>query len=127
MDKQLGFCHGFGMTWKKYNGLDYVCDLGQIGWENSSFWGMYTACDDRYTYKYGVTVGFKDSLFYCDELVEPITSEYVGWHVITPIDEEKGPCRKDIFEKTILFNSQEYKCGKTYDWPDSVYRWLPVE
>lgn len=127
LDRAMGFCHSFGMEWKKYNGLDYVCDRDQMGWKNSTFWAMYTACDDRYPYKYGVTVGFKDSLFYCDELVEPITSEYAGWHIITPIDEEKGPCRKDIFEETILFNSREYKCGKTYDRPDSVYRWLPQE
>lgn len=130
LDRAMGFCHSFGMEWKKYNGLDYVCDRDQMGWKNSFFWAMYTSCDKRYPYKYGVTVGFKDSLFYCDEDVEPITSEYKGWHVITPIDEEKGACRKAILDETILFEEKTYKCVYDKDTKNSyyiVYQWALQE
>ena len=126
LDKLLGFCHAKEYTWKGDGDKDYLCDTrGETGkWKdvtNSNLWGAYTGCYASYSYKYGVTVRLNGEYYYCNESVDPKNGDNYGWYKLQPIDDESGPCHKEIEGETITFEGAEYTCG-TND--EGYYRWL---
>lgn len=135
LDEELGFCHSTKLEWKlNSNGKDCSCrpKTDYAGWIcGFSFQDMYGYCNqDTDVSSYGITIGYKGTLFYCDEGVETPFNGYYGWHALEPIDEEKGACRKDIVGVTILFEGNTYKCIYDKDdsyFDDKVYKWALQE
>jgi len=124
----LGFCLGDKFEWKIYKGKDYSCRYGQVAWKNSSFWGMYLACDNT---KYGITVGYEGQHYYCDASLPDSSDAKKGWHAITPMDSTIGICRRDIHLDTATYLGKQYYCGLQEEgcgWRQELkcYTWIPV-
>lgn len=124
----LGFCLGDKFEWKIYKGKDYSCRYGQVAWKNSSFWGMYLACDNT---KYGITVGYEGQHYYCDASLPDSSDATHGWHAITPMDSTIGICRREIHLDTATYLGKQYYCGLQEEgcgWRQEMkcYTWIPV-
>ena len=115
----LGFCDGTKVLWTVYNDNDYVCGTNAKGWDTSTIWIMYGACDKRYLWKYGALVGFKGQHYYCDEDLAD-TDDIPGWHPLNAIDSLGGVCTKGKMADTVTYQGTLYYCGlntqKKYEW-----------
>ena len=122
IDDALGFCDGSGFTWKVYNGVDYVCGNSNRKWTNSSEWAMFGACDWRFEWKFGLTVGYEGQHYYCDTTLSDIktkSSSLSGWHEISAMDSLGGICNATLKGDTLTCNNQYYYCGlinEKYTW-----------
>ena len=129
LDEALGFCDGYGFTWKEYAGRDYVCGDGFKTWTNSSDWAMYGSCDDRYKWKYGLIVGYEGKRLYCDNDFS-LSNTTTAWHTISPIDSAAAKGKKSIVDgickgahvgDTVSYQDTQYYCGLN---KNNVYVWI---
>ncbi len=124
-DEDLGFCDGSGFAWREYAGLDVVCGNNYRTWSNSSDWAMYGACDWRYEWKFGLTVGYQGQHYYCDTTLDASVKtkaiNIVGWHEISPMDSLRGICKENLLGDTLTYKDRHYYCGLT---EKGKYTWL---
>ena len=133
LDSTFGFCDGYMYEWHEAGGNDYLCGDEEDAWVRVTpgfFWGYYTYCDDRATWKYGTIVGMQGEHFYCDGALEDSSRSLVGWHRITEIDSAAGLrkgdliagiCKKGIAGDTITVKDERYFCGLN---KSSKYEWI---